>query len=130
MPRRAAVQPFAVTLGFVVLLVYLPDYLQGAAGRTVTASGILLAPMTIPVLVLPLLTSALAARVSLRVVLTAASLLIALGSVLLVALAPGASWLLLGLPLLPFGIGVGLALAVLSLLGAALTWWALAPDRP
>ncbi len=72
-------QPFTVTLGFVILLVYLPAYLQGAGGRSVAESGLLLLPMTAPVLILPLIAAFIAARTSLRAVLTAASLLIAIG---------------------------------------------------
>ena len=101
-------QPFTVTLGFVVLLVYLPAYLQGAGGRSITASGLLLLPMTAPVLVLPLVAAFLAARSSLRAVLTAASLLIAIGAALLTTVTDQGSWLMLAAPLLPFGIGVGL----------------------
>ncbi|MGC4991944.1 MFS transporter [Nocardia salmonicida] len=107
-------QPFTVTLGFVILLVYLPAYLQGAAGRSITASGLLLLPMTAPVLILPLMASVVAARTSVRAVLTAASLLIAIGSVLLTTLNEHSSWLLLAMPLLPFGIGVGLAFGVMD----------------
>jgi predicted MFS family arabinose efflux permease len=107
-------QPFTVTLGFVILLVYLPAYLQGAGGRSITASGLLLLPMTAPVLILPLVASSIAARTSLRAVLTAASLLIAVGAALLTTLSDQSSWLLLAVPLLPFGIGVGLAFGVMD----------------
>lgn len=107
-------QPFTVTLGFVILLVYLPAYLQGAAGRSITSSGLLLLPMTAPVLILPLIASVVAARTSLRAVLTAASMLIAIGATLLTTLTDHSSWLLLAMPLLPFGIGVGLAFGVMD----------------
>jgi MFS family permease len=107
-------QPFTVTLGFVILLVYLPAYLQGAAGRSITASGLLLLPMTAPVLIFPLIASVLAARTSLRAVLTAASLLIAIGAALLTTLTDHGSWLLLAMPLVPFGVGVGLAFGVMD----------------
>lgn len=107
-------QPFTVTLGFVILLVYLPAYLQGAGGHSLTASGLLLLPMTAPVLVLPLVASFIAARTSLRAVLTAASLLIAVGAALLTTVTDHSSWLVLAGPLLPFGIGVGLAFGVMD----------------
>jgi len=107
-------QPFTVSLGFVILLVYLPAYLQGAGGRSITASGLLLLPMTAPVLILPLIAAFIAARTSLRAVLTAASLLIAIGATLLTTLSDQSSWLLLAVPLLPFGIGVGLAFGVMD----------------
>ncbi|MFE2041385.1 MFS transporter [Streptomyces sp. NPDC059477] len=107
-------QPFTVTLGFVVLLVYLPAYLQGVAGHTVLASGLFLLPMTAPVLLLPLAAGQLAARTSVRAVLTAASALIVAGALLLVTLRGDGSWPALALPLLPFGAGVGLAFGVMD----------------
>jgi predicted MFS family arabinose efflux permease len=107
-------QPFTVTLGFVILLVYLPAYLQGAGARAVADSGLLLLPMTAPVLLLPLAASSLAARTSLRAVLTAASALIVAGSLLLLTLRSDGSPLVLALPLLPFGAGVGLAFGVMD----------------
>ncbi|MGI5340244.1 MFS transporter [Streptomyces sp. CA-181903] len=107
-------QPFTVTLGFVVLLVYLPAYLQGVAGRTVVSSGLLLLPMTAPVLLLPLAAGHLAARTSVRTVLTGASALIVAGALLLATLHGNGSWLELALPLLPFGAGVGLAFGVMD----------------
>ncbi|SDS69992.1 Major Facilitator Superfamily protein [Streptomyces sp. TLI_053] len=115
-PEFAALvcQPFTVTLGFVVLLVYLPAYLQGVAGRSTSASGLLLLPMTAPVLLLPLAAARLAARTSVRAVLTAASVLIMVGALLLTTLRGDGSWPALALPLLPFGMGVGLAFGVMD----------------
>lgn len=107
-------QPFTVTLGFVVLLVYLPAYLQGVGGRSVLTSGLLLLPMTAPVLLLPLAAGRLAAVLSVRTVLTAASGLIVLGAVLLLTVRGDASWAALAVPLLPFGAGVGLAFGVID----------------
>ncbi|MDV6278353.1 MFS transporter [Rhodococcus erythropolis] len=110
-------QPSPVSLGFVVLLVYLTIYLQGVAGHTAAASGLLLLPMTAPVLVLPLITSHLAVRTSVRTVLTGASVLIVIGALLLMTLRSDGSWLMLALPLLPllpFGAGVGLAFGVMD----------------
>lgn len=107
-------QPFTVTLGFVILLVYLPAYLQGVGGRSVLASGLLLLPMTAPVLLLPLAAGRLAARTSVRAVLTGASALIVAGALLLTTLRSDGSWLDLALPLLPFGAGVGLAFGVMD----------------
>ncbi|MFJ6774778.1 MFS transporter, partial [Kitasatospora sp. NPDC091257] len=107
-------QPFTVTLGFVVLLVYLPAYLQGVGGRSVLTSGLLLLPLTVPVLLLPLPAGRLAAAFSVRTVLTGASALIALGALLLVTVRGGAGWAALTVPLLPFGAGVGLAFGVMD----------------
>lgn len=107
-------QPFTVTLGFVILLIYLPSYLQGVGGQTTLASGLLLLPMTAPVLILPIFAGKLAARTSMRAVLTGASVLIAVGALLLTTLSSDGSWLGLAIPLLPFGAGVGLAFGVMD----------------
>jgi predicted MFS family arabinose efflux permease len=107
-------QPFTVTLGFVILLIYLPAYLQGVGGRSSLTSGLLLLPMTAPVLILPLFASQLAARTSIRTVLTGASVLIALGAALTATLHSDASWWALAAPLMPFGTGVGLAFGVMD----------------
>jgi Na+/melibiose symporter-like transporter len=107
-------RPFTVTLGFVILLVYLPAYLQGVAGRTTLASGLLLLPMTAPVLLLPIVAGRLAARTSVRAVLTGASALIVVGALLLATVRSNGSWPALSLPLLPFGAGVGLAFGVMD----------------
>ncbi|MEU6587434.1 AhpC/TSA family protein [Nocardia sp. NPDC046763] len=56
----------------------------------------------------------LAARTSVRAVLTCASALIATGSLLLVTLHGNGSWLESALPPLPFGAGVGLAFGVMD----------------
>jgi len=107
-------QPFTITFGFVVLLVYLPQYFQGVGGHSSTTAGALLLPLTVPVLALPLLAGRLAARLPLRVMLAASSALIAAGSLWLVVLQPGDSWLTLAGPLLVFGIGVGSAFGVMD----------------
>jgi MFS family permease len=107
-------QPFTITFGFVVLLVYLPPYFQGVGGFGSAASGALLLPLTIPVLLIPLLAGGIAARVPLRVMLATSSLLIAVGSLWLVVLRPDATWMQLAGPLLLFGIGVGSAFGVMD----------------
>jgi predicted MFS family arabinose efflux permease len=107
-------QPFAVTLAFVVLLVYLPPYLQGLTGRDVLSSGLLLVPLTVPVLVTPLLGGWLGARTSLRAVLTLAAVLNAAGCLGLLTLTPHTTWLGLAGPLLLCGLGVGLAFGVMD----------------
>jgi MFS family permease len=107
-------QPFAVTLAFVVLLVYLPPYLQGLTGRDVLSSGLVLLPLTLPVLVTPLLGGWLGARTSLRAVLTLAAVLNAAGCLGLLTLTPHSTWPGLAGPLLLCGLGVGLAFGVMD----------------
>ncbi|MEU9131072.1 MFS transporter [Kitasatospora sp. NPDC048540] len=107
-------QPFTITFGFVVLLVYLPQYFQGAGERSTTVSGALLMPLTLPVLVLPLVLSRVADRLPLRVMLAASSVLITVGSLWLLVLQPHQSVLQLVGPLLVFGIGVGSAFGIMD----------------
>ena len=107
-------QPFAITLAFVVLLVYLPPYVQGLTGRGVLDTGLLLVPLTLPVLVTPLLGGWLGGRTSLRAVLTLAAVLNAAGCLGLLTLTPHTTWLGLAGPLLLCGLGVGLAFGVMD----------------
>lgn len=107
-------QPFTVTFGFVVLLVYLPPYFQGVGGHSALVSGAMLLPLTLPVFALPLVAGRLAARVPLRIMLAASSTLIAAGSLWLTTLEPGGSFLELVAPLMLFGIGVGSAFGVMD----------------
>lgn len=106
-------QPFALTLVLVVLLAYLPPYLQGIGGRTILESGLALLPLTVPVLVLPAVGAWLVSRVRLRVVLTGSAALVAAGTGLL-TLTPATSISALVAPLLISGTGVGLAFGVLD----------------
>lgn len=107
-------QPFTITFGFALLLVYLPPYFQGVGGASALGSGALLLPMTLPVLLFPIIAGTLAARIPLRVMLATSSLLIAVGSLWLVVLQPDSLWYVLVPPLLVFGIGVGSAFGVMD----------------
>lgn len=107
-------QPFTVTFGFVVLLVYLPPYFQGVSGHSALASGALLLPLTLPVLVLPLIAGRVATHIPLRFMLAGSSSLIAGGSLWLTTLQPGGSLAELVGPLALFGIGVGSAFGVMD----------------
>jgi MFS family permease len=107
-------QPFTITFGFVVLLVFLPPYFQGVGGLAAVSSGAVLLPLTLPVLLIPLFAARVASRVPLRVLLSASSLLIAVGSLWLLTLRPeGGAAQLIG-PLLVVGIGVGSAFGVMD----------------
>jgi MFS family permease len=107
-------QPFTITFGFVVLLVFLPPYFQAVDGMSAGASGGMLLPLTLPVLLIPLLAGRIAAKVPLRIMLGTSSLLIAAGSLWLVVLQPSGGWVRALGPLLLFGIGVGSAFGVMD----------------
>jgi EmrB/QacA subfamily drug resistance transporter len=107
-------QPFTIVFGFVILVVYLPQYFQGVGGLNPAATGALLLPLMLPVLVLPMLIGQVAARIPLRILLTISSLLIAAGSLWLLTLQPGQGALAVVGPLLVFGVGVGSAFGVMD----------------
>jgi EmrB/QacA subfamily drug resistance transporter len=107
-------QPFTIVFGFVILVVYLPSYFQGVDGLGATTAGLLLLPLMVPVMALPLLAGAVAARVPVRYLLAVSSVLIAAGVLLLVTLRPHESVLAMAGPLLVFGSGVGVAFGVMD----------------
>lgn len=107
-------QPFTIVFGFVILVVYLPAYFQGADGYRPSTAGLLLLPLMVPVFVLPMLIGQFGGRVPPRVVLTISSLLIAAGSFWLITLRPGQGWVQVLGPLLTFGLGVGSAFGVMD----------------
>jgi hypothetical protein len=107
-------QPFTIVFGFVILVVYLPEYFQGVDNINAAATGALLLPLMLPVFALPMVIGQVAARVPLRVLLTCSSLLIAAGSLWLLTLLPGQGPLAIVGPLLVFGIGVGSAFGVMD----------------
>jgi EmrB/QacA subfamily drug resistance transporter len=107
-------QPFTIVFGFVILVVYLPAYLQGVGNYSPSAAGLLLLPLMTPVLVLPILIGRFAEGVPIRIKLTVSSLLIAAGSFGLVTLEPGQTWWKIAVPLLVFGLGVGSAFGVMD----------------
>jgi MFS family permease len=94
--------------GTVGVLVYLPTYLQGAAGLSTRLAGLTMLAMTTPVLILPLLVARLVNRgLPARVVAISALCLVAFGNLVLSGLeaSPGAGTLL-GLFCLGVGNGV------------------------
>lgn len=107
-------QPFTIVFGFVILVVYLPSYVQGVDDYSPSAAGLLLLPLMAPVFVLPILIGQFAGRVRARIILTISSLLIAAGSFWLVTLEPGQAWWEVAAPLVVFGLGVGSAFGVMD----------------
>ncbi|MGI5506613.1 MFS transporter [Lentzea sp. CA-135723] len=96
----------AGAFGFVTLLTYLPVAFSGIAGLPAGTAGLLMLPMTIPVLVGPVL----GMRGSPRTVIAVSLAALVLGSLGMVLLAPG-NWLgWLVVPMLLVGFGFGLPL--------------------
>lgn len=120
-PRFLAIcaMPVLLAFGFVALLIALPPYFMAVDGLGAQQAGLLLVLLTGPTLLVPVLVSSIAHRVSRRVLLVVTMLFVAAGAAWLTVIHPGASVLELAGPLIAIGIGFGISLAILD--GAAVT---------
>jgi hypothetical protein len=107
--------PVAGAIGFVSLLTYLPVALSGIAGLSAGVAGLVMLPLTIPVLVGPVLAARLiraGTRItSMTIIYTSLAGLI-LGGLGMLLLRPGSSigWIVLPMVLVGFGFGLPLGL--------------------
>lgn len=120
-PRFLAIcaMPVLLAFGFVALLIVLPPYFMAVDGLTAQSAGLLLVLLTGPTLVVPVLVSSVAHRVSQRMLLVVTMLFVAAGAAWLTVIEPGASIATLAGPLLAIGVGFGISLAILD--GAAVS---------
>lgn len=107
--------PVAGALGYVTLLTYLPVALSGIASLSAGAAGLFMLPMTVPVLLGPILAARLTARfrrVTSMTVIYAALFSLILGMLGMLLLSPGTSlgWLVVPMLLVGFGFGLPLGL--------------------
>ncbi len=72
--------PVAVGFGFVALLVYPPLYFQGVKGYSPLQAVLGMMPLTVPILFVPVSAGRLAARIPVRIMLTAGLVLVGLGA--------------------------------------------------
>ncbi|MEU0513402.1 MFS transporter [Amycolatopsis sp. NPDC006125] len=105
--------PFSVTFGLAALNVFLPVFLQ-SGGASPWRAAVELTPLEVPVLLVPLAARWLTSRWSMRTLLVAGPVLIAAGSFGLVVLERGTPTWISALPLLLFGVGVGMAFSVMD----------------
>ncbi|WP_246257098.1 MFS transporter [Amycolatopsis anabasis] len=126
-PRFLAIcaMPVLLAFGFVAPLMQLPSYFMAVDGMSARSAGLLLVLLTGPTLVMPVLISSIAHRVTQRMLLVVTMVLVAAGAAWLTVIHPGASAGELAGPLLCIGAGFGISLAILD--GAAVS--AVAPAR-
>lgn len=120
--------PVACAVGYVTVLSYLPVALSAVRGMSSGQAGLYMLPMTVPVLIGPILGSALIsrfARIGTMTVINAALLCLVAGDLGLLLLSPGASGWALVLPMLLLGFGFGLPLGLID--GEAIG--SVAPER-
>ncbi|MDO8209611.1 MFS transporter [Conexibacter sp. CPCC 206217] len=120
--------PVACAVGYVTVLSYLPVALSAVHGMSAGTAGLVMLPMTVPVLAGPIIASVLIARIpkiGAMTVINAALILLCLGDVGLLLFAPQTTLWALVVPMILLGFGFGLPIGLVD--GEALT--AVPPDR-
>ena len=107
--------PVAAAIGFVTIISYFPVALSAVAGLSAGAAGLFMLPMTIPVLLGPVIAAQLVRRVAWITPMTMMYVALAalfLGDLGLLLLSPGIAlgWLVLPMVLLGFGFGFPIGL--------------------
>ncbi|MEU6744301.1 MFS transporter [Streptosporangium sandarakinum] len=101
------------SIGFLGVLVFLPTYLQAAAGMSPAAAGVTMLLLTAPVLVMPMVAVALVNKgVPARLLITIALLLVTAGNLWLVTLSAEDAVMVVAAPLVLIGIGMGASFGI------------------
>ncbi|WP_030713983.1 MFS transporter [Streptomyces sp. NRRL S-237] len=102
--------PVAASFGFVTMLTYLPSYLAAATGRGSGAAGLIMLLLTAPVLVCPMIAAKLVTRGISALTLVHVSLAcLVVGDLALTLFSPDVVILVVALPMLVTGAGMGLS---------------------
>ncbi|MEU6663050.1 MFS transporter [Streptomyces sp. NPDC046821] len=102
--------PVAASFGFVTMLTYLPSYLTAVTGRGTGAAGLIMLLLTAPVLVCPMLAAKLVGRGITPLALIYFSLAcLVVGDLALMLFSPDVKILVVALPMLVTGAGMGLS---------------------
>ncbi|MFF4776302.1 MFS transporter [Microtetraspora fusca] len=101
------------SIGFLGVLVFLPTYLQAAAGLSPSAAGVAMLLLTAPVLVVPMVAVTLVNKgVSARLLITIALVLVVAGNLWLMALNADHAVTAVAAPLMMIGIGMGASFGI------------------
>lgn len=109
--------PVAGSVAFVSVLTYLPVALSAVHGIGSAGAGVVMLPLTLPVLIGPMLAGFLVARtrrVTSAEIITASLVMLVLGGVLFFLLSPDQPVALLTIPMLLLGFGWGLPLGLVD----------------
>ncbi|MER6445767.1 MFS transporter [Streptomyces venezuelae] len=102
--------PVAASFGFVTMLTYLPSYLTAVTGRDSGAAGLTMLLLTAPVLLCPALAAKLVTRGVPALTLVHVSLgCLVVGDLALTLFSPDAAVLVVAVPMLVTGAGMGLS---------------------
>jgi MFS family permease len=117
-PRFLAVAlvPVAASFAYVSVLTYAPVALSAVHGQDAATAGLFMLPLTLPVLVGPLLAGALVtrARIAPHTVITVAIILLIAGDVLFLVFDPSLEPELLVIPMILLGFGWGFPLGLVD----------------
>ncbi|MFI9630585.1 MFS transporter [Streptomyces sp. NPDC052042] len=101
------------SIGFLGVLVFLPTYLQAAAGLSPAAAGVTMLLLTAPVLIMPMVAVALVNKgVPARLLISTALVLVAAGNLWLVTLNADDPVLAVAAPLVMIGVGMGVSFGI------------------
>ncbi|MGW7680120.1 MFS transporter [Kribbella sp. NPDC054772] len=101
------------SIGFLGVLVFLPTYLQAAAGLSPAAAGLAMLLLTAPVLLVPMIAVSLVNKgISARAVILIALASVVCGNLSLTVVRPGNTVAVVAVPLLLIGIGMGASFGI------------------
>jgi len=110
----ASAAAFALVGAYWTVMFFQPQYLQDVRGHSAVLSGLLIMPVTAPMIVVSPFSGRLIARFGARGLMTVGMVLGTLGLVALTQTGPHSSYVLLLAGYLPFGIALGLVYAPMS----------------
>ncbi len=110
----ASAAAFALVGAYWTVMFFQPQYLQDVRGHSAVLSGLMIMPVTVPMIVVSPFSGRLIARFGARALMTAGMALGTLGLVALTQTGPHSSYALLLAGYLPFGVALGLVYAPMS----------------
>jgi len=110
----ASAAAFTLVGAYWALMFFQPQYLQDVRGHTPIAAGLLILPVTAPMVLLSPLSGRLIARFGSRALMTAGMVCGTVGLVVLTQIGPDSAYALLFVGYLVFGIALGLVYAPMS----------------
>jgi len=110
----ASAAAFALVGAYWTVMFFQPQYLQDVRGHSAALSGLLIMPVTVPMVFVSPFSGRLIARFGARALMTVGMALGTLGLAALTQIGPHSSYLLLLAGYLPFGIALGLVYAPMS----------------
>ncbi|HKI66222.1 MAG TPA: MFS transporter [Solirubrobacterales bacterium] len=110
----ASAAAFALVGAYWTVMFFQPQYLQDVRGHSAVLSGLMILPVTVPMVFISPFSGRLIARFGARGLMTAGMVLGTLGLAVLTGIGPHSSYVLLLAGYLPFGIALGLVYAPMS----------------